>query len=127
MDIFERASRAKLRFSTSKGQLSTEDLWDLSLTSLDTIAKATNKRLKEEAEESFIETKTKESSENQLQLDILKHVISSKLTAQEAAKKRADTMGQIARIKAIIVEKQDKSLTEKSVDDLNAMLNELQA
>jgi DNA-binding phage protein len=127
MDIFERASRAKLRFSTSKGQLSTEDLWDLSLTSLDTIAKATNKRLKEEAEESFIETKTKESSENQLQLDILKHVINAKLTAQEAAKKRADTMGQIAKIEAIIMENQDKSLKEKSVDELKTMLAELKA
>lgn len=127
MEIFERASRAKLRFSTAKGQLSTEDLWDLSLTSLDTIAKATNKRLKEEAEESFIEVKTKESSENQLQLDILKHVISSKLASQEAAKKRAETMGQIARIKSIIVEKQDKSLTEKSEEELSALLKSLES
>lgn len=127
MDIFERASRAKLRFPTTKGSLSTEDLWDLNLTSLDTIAKQANRRLKDEEEESFVTPKTKKASENQLQLDILKHIIASKVATEEANKKRAETNAQIARIEGIILEKQDKSLTEKSVDDLKAMLNELKA
>ena len=38
-NLFEKASKMKLRFSTTKGVLSTEDLWDLSLESLDRIAK----------------------------------------------------------------------------------------
>lgn len=127
MEIFERASRAKLRFPTTKGSLSTEDLWDLNLTSLDTIAKQANRRLKDEEEESFVTPKTKKASENQLQLDILKHIIASKQATEEANKKRAETNAQIARIEGIILEKQDKSLTEKSVDDLKAMLETLKA
>ena len=35
--LFITASREKLRFASSKGLLTTEDLWSLSLTSLDAI------------------------------------------------------------------------------------------
>ena len=39
LNIFEKASKQKLRFVTSKGMISSEDLWDMSLQSLDIIAK----------------------------------------------------------------------------------------
>ena len=51
MNIFEQASRLKLTFSTNKGQLSVEHLWDLSLDSLDTLAKGVNRELKASEEE----------------------------------------------------------------------------
>ncbi len=54
MNIFENASKTKVRFETSKGEVSVEELWDLSLTSLDSIAKVISKELKEASEESFI-------------------------------------------------------------------------
>ena len=43
MSIFEQSSRFKLRFQTNKYLLATEDLWDLSLPIMDTLAKAVNK------------------------------------------------------------------------------------
>lgn len=44
--MFEKASRIKLRYSTNRGVLSVEDLWDLSLEQLDPIAINLNKSLK---------------------------------------------------------------------------------
>ena len=44
--MFEKASRIKLRYSTNRGVLSVEDLWDLSLEQLDPIAINLSKRLK---------------------------------------------------------------------------------
>jgi len=64
MSLFETASKNKLRFSSIKGNLTTEDLWDLPLTSksgricLDNIAKQLYKELKDSTEESFVLPKT---------------------------------------------------------------------
>ena len=127
MNIFERASRGKTRFQSVKGWLSVEDLWDLSLTHLDTIAKGVNKALKAESEESFISTKSEKNTELELQLDILKHVIASKLAQEEINKKSAETRARKERIEALIIEKKEKQLGEKSVEELEAQLKELGA
>ena len=125
MNIFERASRNKLRFTTRKGALATEDLWDLNLETLDSIAKSIHKQLKEEDDVSFIEPKTKTNLTVQLQMDIVKHVIEAKITQREAGKKRAETMAQIDQINEILQRKQVESLASKSTDELAAMLSEL--
>ena len=57
--MFEQASRSKFRFNSSQGLLTTEDLWDLPLTStryanLNDIAKELNRTLKATAEEDFV-------------------------------------------------------------------------
>ena len=70
-----KASRIKLRYSTNRGALSVEDLWDLSLEQLDPIAINLNKRLKESQTESFIKTRTKDTTELELKFNIVKHII----------------------------------------------------
>lgn len=81
--MFEKASRVKLRYSTNRGVLSVEDLWDLSLEQLDPIAINLNKRLKESQTESFIKTRTKDATELELKFNIVKHIIDVKLQEQE--------------------------------------------
>jgi hypothetical protein len=123
--LFERAARCKLRFPSSKGQLSVEDLFDLNLNSLDNIAKNVNKQLKQESEESFIQEKSSVSTQLELQLDIVKHVISTKIATQEANKKRAETLAQKSQIQDILMRKQSQELENKSPEELQAMLNSL--
>lgn len=123
MNIFERASRSKLRFASSKGFLSTEDLWELSLERLDTLAKAVNRELKASSEESFIEVKSEKDSEVELALEILKHVIASYIAAREAAKARAENSARREQIAQIIGSKKMIALAEKSVEELEVMLN----
>lgn len=127
MNIFERASRAKTRFHSTKGMLSTEDLWSLDLKALDSIAKTVNKQLKEESEESFISPKAKETTELELQLEILKHVIASKQAAQEAAKKGAETKAQIERLETILLTKKEQELGNLSTAEIEQKLAELRA
>ena len=76
--MFEKASRMKLRYQTNRGVISVEDLWDLSLESLDAIAISLNKKLKESQTESFIKTKTKDTTELELKFNIVKHNIDIK-------------------------------------------------
>lgn len=123
MSLFEKAAKQKLRFNSTKGQLTVEDLFDLSLTSLDNIAKAVNRKLKDEVEESFIKKKSTASTELELQLDILKYIIEYKTNVEEANKKRAETIANNSRIEEIIARKKSQQLEDLSVEELQAMLN----
>lgn len=127
MENFEKATKVKLRFSTTRGQLSVEDLWDLNLESLDGIAKSVNKKLKEESEESFISTKTKSNTELELKLDILKHVISVKLAEKEAKAERAERNAKLSTLKGLLEQKQFDELGQKSSEDIKKMIAELEA
>jgi hypothetical protein len=115
--MFEKASRVKLRFSTTQGVLATEDLWDLKLTALDVLARALHKSL-EESEISFITPATAANETAKLKFDIVKHVIDSKLAAQEAARTQAEKATQKARILEILAKKQDASLEAKTTEEL---------
>lgn len=127
--MFEKASRLKLRFSTTQGQLSTEDLWDLSLTSLDNMAKKVNKELRDECEESFIPSvnKSRTSTNNSLKLDILKHVISVKVAEQEYKKARAEKAATLAQLKELATVKVNETLSAQSLEDIMKQIKELEA
>lgn len=51
--MFKQASKMKLRFATSKGNLSVEDLWDLSLPVLDKLAVSYDEELAKSPRKSF--------------------------------------------------------------------------
>jgi len=125
-NIFEKASKQKLRFVTSKGMISSEDLWDMSLQSLDIIAKKVNKEVKESAEESFITEKTTSNAEATLKLEMLKHVIAWRLDLKGKAANRLAKRAKIATLKSFIEAKSMQELGEKSSEDLQKMLADLQ-
>jgi hypothetical protein len=127
MEIFEKASKTKLRFATSKGLVSTEDLWDFSLTALDTVAKAVNRELKNESEESFISAKTSSNTALELRLDILKHIIAYKLAEKDAAAVRAEKQAKLAQLKELATNKANEQLSAKSLEDIQKMIAELEA
>ena len=116
--MFEKASRIKLRYQTNRGVISVEDLWDLSLESLDAIAISLNKKLKESQTESFIKTKTKDTTELELKFNIVKHIIDVKLSEAEARKNAAEKRAKKQKLMDLIAKKQDAELEGKSVDEL---------
>ena len=123
-NIFEFASRNKVRFPF-KGMISVEDLWDLSLTNLDSIYKTLNKQVKQSEEESLLSTKASVDTELEVQIAIVKHIVSVKLAEKEAAEKASVKKAQKQKIMSIIATKQDEALQNSSIDDLKKMLDEL--
>ena len=123
-NIFEFASRNKVRFPF-KGMISVEDLWDLSLTNLDSIYKTLNKQVKQSEEESLLSTKASVDTELEVQIAIVKHIVSVKLAEKEAAEKTSAKKAQKQKIMSIIATKQDEALQNSSIDDLKKMLDEL--
>ena len=123
-NIFEYATRNKVRFSY-KGIISVEDLWDLSVTELDKIYKELNTRVKQSQEESLLAVKSEADEELEVQIAIVKHIVAVKLSERAALEKAAEKKAQKQKIMAIIAKKQDESLENASIEDLNKMLAEL--
>ena len=113
MELFEKASKKALRFTTGRGQVTTEDLWGMSLESLDIIAIQTNKLLKDVSDESFIKTKNPANTTLALKMEVLKHIIIYKLTAKTKAKDKAMIEAQLATLKEVD--------TEASLDELKKL------
>lgn len=124
--IFEQASRLKLRFETNRGFLSTEDLWDLSLTSLDSIYRVINKKLKEETEESLITTRSKSNKELDLKVEILKHVVKVKQEEAELKKARQERLNELELLCNLKQEKQMDALKGMDLESLNKRIAELE-
>ena len=123
-NIFEYAVRNKIRFPF-KGVISVEDLWDLSVTNLDSIYKTLNKQVKQSEEESLLSEKTSVDTELEVQIAIVKHIVAVKLAEQDAREKAAAKKAQKQKIMSIIATKEDEALQNSSVDDLKKMLDEL--
>lgn len=123
-NIFEYASRNKVRFPF-KGMISVEDLWDLSLTNLDSIYKTLNKQVKQSEEESLLNTKVSVDTELEVQIAIVKHIVSVKLAEKEATEKASAKKAQKQKIMSIIATKENEALQNSSIDDLKKMLDEL--
>ena len=131
MDMFARASLAKLRFTSARGVISHEDLWDMPLRddgdgySLNSLAKGLSRAVKAFEEEDFVGEIKKKSTDDELRLEIIKAVIEHRVSAKEAAEKAAATRSKKARIKELIAKKQDEDLEGKSVEELTGLLEEL--
>lgn len=136
MNIFELATRQKLRFASAKGDLTTEQLWDLPLQNtsptrdvkvdLDTLARSINHELKAQAEESFVSTKANPlKAQLELKLEIVKHIIADKLAAAEKAKKASDNRAERERLLDVLKRKQDQELENLSPEEIQKRLDAL--
>ena len=131
--MFEKAIKQKLRFDSNRGQLTTEDLWDLPLTSrngfdLDTIAKAVNSKIKEAQEESFVKVRSNPAQDKlTLQLDILKYIIADKMQEAEAKATAVARQQQRQKLEEVLASKQEDALKGLSVEELQAQINALKA
>lgn len=123
MSMFEKAIRTKVRFPF-KGLISTEDLFDLSVENLDSIFKTLNSQLKQVKEESLLTTKSKQDEELDLKIEIVKHVVKTKLEEEQNRLKAKDQKEKKQKILEILATKQDADLQNKSVDELRAMLSD---
>lgn len=132
MNIFERAARGKIRFSSPIGDLTTEQLFDIPLTarpdraSLDTMARAVHSELKSIDEGSFVVLKPDpRKADLELHLDILKHVIDAKLSAKAAAEKAAENAERKRRLLAALESKQESELAGMSKEEIEAEIAKL--
>ncbi len=95
--MFERATRLRLRFPSSRGSINVEDVWQLPMThdvhtSLESLADAMYAELEKAKKPSFIaKTKSAVTPEQQLRFDIVIHIIDARQDELKAkARKKAN-------------------------------------
>lgn len=119
------ASRKKYRFQTPKGLLTTEDLWDLSLTSLDVIAVSIDNALQTAGGKSFIRKREKSTTDLENQLSIVKHVIETKQAETEASQLRAQKQQQKEFLNSLLEKKKIQQLESLSPEEIEKQLKAL--
>ena len=122
MDNFKQATKEKLRFQTSKGLLSTEQLWDLSLTELDGLAVQLQTDYEQSGKKSFLVKRSVKDKTTKLKFDVVLDVLQTKSDEVEEAKQKAEDKAHNEKIINLISEKQEEGLKSKSVKELEKML-----
>ena len=129
MEIYKKAAKKKLRFSTNRGSLPVEQLFDLPKEEIrQLVIKAREDARKSsgevnDSELSFLDSPAKaKATDNELRFEILKDIYLTKKTAEEKAQKRAEIKENNKKILDLIARKQDEALEKKSISQLEKML-----
>lgn len=129
MEIYKKASKKKLRFSTNRGVLSVEQLWDLPKEEIrELVIKAREVAQKSsgeinDTELSFLDSPAKtKATDDDLRFEILKDIYLTKKSAEEKAQKKAEAKANNKKILELIARKQDEALEKKSVKELEKLL-----
>jgi hypothetical protein len=123
-DLFLIASRKKFRYESEVGELTTEQLWDLPLTSrrgasLNSVAIAANNALKGLAEESFVSTSSDPRRRDfESKLEVIKLVIKAKQDEADAVTQARARAEDLRRIDEAIAAKEGQQLQETSLEEL---------
>ena len=122
--MFEKASRLKLRFGSTIGLVSSEDLWDLNLQQLNGLAKMLKKQLKESEEEDFLEEKNEADVIIKLQFDVVLHILNTKKEERKAYQEATVRKVERQKILSIIAKKQDASMEDMTEEELRKKLED---
>ena len=120
--MYKEASKLKLRFQTTKGSLSVEQLWEVSMTAIATIVRNLKKELKKDNDDdlSFLdEGPSTVDKVAQLRFDVAKDVYLTKRAEKDAADVAAETKAHNQKILELIKEKQEDQLKGKSIAEIN--------
>ena len=128
---FELATRKQFRYPSTKGDLTTEQLWDLPLQSktgfdLDTTARNINNQLKSISEESFVDTSTNPAKPDlEAKLAIVVHIIKTKQAENEAARNAAAVKAERQRLTELLHLKSQEELSKLTPAEIQARLDAL--
>jgi hypothetical protein len=131
MNLFEQATRMKLRWATSKGQLSVEQLWDLPMTSsrgslsIEEIGKAAVKAVRDSEATDGFSVGPSVSTADTLRLKILEHIRDRKAEAAAGVAKRRNNAEKKKKLLELLEKKQDNTLLGLSEKELLAQIEAL--
>lgn len=122
MELFKLAAKEKYRFPF-RGNISVEDLFDLTTSQLDVVYKELKSQVKESSDSLLKEVST-EDKELKNKIEIVKTIFEDKKTEAAQKEQVLAEKQRKERIKELIAQKKDQDLVDKSIEELEAMLGE---
>jgi len=135
MEMFFRATKEAYVYPSAMGNLTTQDLWGLSLTKerrsdrtcLDDIAKQLHMEIDRSSEVSFVRTPTTKNDLLVRKLEVVKAVIASKLADKNLAQVEQLKAQKLRKLSGLLADKRDEALKEMSAEELEAQIKALQS
>lgn len=124
--MYKQAALLKLRFDTQVGVLSTERLFDLSMNQINELGIELESKIKSSESLGF-STVQNVNEIDLLKYKILEDVYNTKRTAQENIDKQRQIKEREQVLLKLIKEKEDESLRDKSIDELQEELKKLKS
>lgn len=129
--MYKEATRLKLRFPSNRGELTVEQLWDLSLNSLKNIVKsmynAKKKFTKMDDELSFLEgvEDSEEQKLAELRYNIVKDIYTTKANENKEALSTAEKKAKKQQLLEIMQRKREQKFENMSEEELQKEIDSL--
>ncbi len=129
--MYKEATRLKLRFPSNRGELTVEQLWDLSLNSLKNIVKsmydAKKKFTKMDDELSFLEgvENSEEQKLAELRYNIVKDIYTTKANENKEALSMAEKKAKKQQLLEIMQRKREQKFENMSEEELQKEIDSL--
>lgn len=124
-NLFEMATRNKIRFPSTKGELSVEDLWDLSDKDLDVVYKNLKDQEVKSSEESLLDDANVDPKLTAA-IGIVKYIFTTKRNERLAEKERINKKLTQRKYIDALSKKQDEAIEKMSEAELRAMIDSLE-
>lgn len=123
-NLFEMATRNKMRFPSTKGELSVEDLWDLSDKDLDVVYKNLKDQEVKSSEESLLDDANVDPKLTAA-IGIVKYIFTTKRNERLEAKELIDKKRNQQLYIDALSRRKLKDIDNMSVEELEAKIAEL--
>lgn len=124
-NLFEMATRSKMRFPSTKGELSVEDLWDLSDKDLDVVYKNLKDQEVKSSEESLLDDANVDPKLTAA-IGIVKYIFTTKRNERLAEKEHINKKLTQRKYIDALSKKQDEAIEKMSEAELRAMIDSLE-
>lgn len=124
-NLFEMATRSKLRFPSTKGELSVEDLWDLSDKDLDVVYKNLKDQEVKSSEESLLDDANVDPKLTAA-IGIVRYIFTTKRKEKLEEKERINKKQTQKKYIDALSKKQDEAIEKMSEAELRAMIDSLE-
>ena len=119
------AAKKKYTFPFRGPSTTIQDLYDLKLVELDSIFKTLNAELKTTSEDSLLEVRSPADTDLRNKIELVRFVVKTKQEDALAKERKASIASQRRRLEEIKADKQEQALLNKTPEEIDAMLAEL--